>query len=386
MVQCGELDNDNVKITAFDTNRAQLQVVSNVVDGRDVQHQLEVVLEEKARAKLAQRLVYIEIGHHLVEVFHLLLALSLMDIDFHSFCDGTCELTLANRTIISNISPEYGATVGSSLMDPHGKILSTESTVAVTDERKTNKKIVSASVINLSLEISKFSLIGTQVPCLKKRLIVLDINGLLVDVVSPPPKDCKADATIAGKAIFKRPFYLEFLDFCFEKFEVGIWSSRLKKNVDRVIGVLMGDMKRRLLFCWDLSHCTRTRFKTLENKHKVVVFKDLQKLWDKHDPNLPWEKGYYNQSNTLLLDDSPYKALLNPPNTSVFPHTFNFRVKNNNSLGKGGELRAYLDGLANTEYMAKYVEKHPFGQERISETSESLSFFRKVIDSLRTYA
>jgi len=65
----------------------------------------------------------------------------------------------------------------------------------------------------------------------------------------------------------------------------------------------------------DLSHCTETHFKTLENKHKKVVFKDLRKLWDKLDPNLPWEKGYYNESNTLLLDDSPYKALLNPVNS-----------------------------------------------------------------------
>jgi hypothetical protein len=63
-----------------------------------------------------------------------------------------------------------------------------------------------------------------------------------------------------------------------------------------------------------MSHCTETTFRTLENKHKPLVFKDLSKIWDKYDPNLPWEKGYYNESNTLLLDDSPYKALLNPVN------------------------------------------------------------------------
>jgi hypothetical protein len=65
-------------------------------------------------------------------------------------------------------------------------------------------------------------------------------------------------------------------------------------------------------FFQDLSHCTATKFKTLEDKHKPIVFKELRKIWEKHDPTLPWEKGYYNESNTLLLDDSPYKALLNP--------------------------------------------------------------------------
>ena len=47
-----------------------------------------------------------------------------------------------------------------------------------------------------------------------------------------------------------------------------------------------------------------------------MLLKELRKLWDKHEPNLPWEKGDYDESNTLLLDDSPYKALLNPVSLS----------------------------------------------------------------------
>ncbi|KAJ1382324.1 HAD-like superfamily [Sesbania bispinosa] len=269
--------------------------------------------------------------------------------------------------------------------------MNTESTVS--DERKNDKefssypdemKTVSASGIieEVSSEILRISFAGTQDGSLKKKLLVLDINGVLADIVSPPPKDHKADATIARRAIFKRPFYLEFLKFCFDKFEVGVWSSRTKKNVGRVIDYLMGDMKSKLLFCWDLSHCTETSFKTLENKHKSLVFKDLSKLWEKQDPNLPWEKGYYNESNTLMLDDSPYKALLNPPNNSIFPHTFTYQKKNDNSLGDGGDLREYLDGLANAEDMAKYVEEHPFGQEGISDTSQTWNFYVQVIATL----
>ena len=49
---------------------------------------------------------------------------------------------------------------------------------------------------------------------------------------------------------------------------------------------------------------------------------------------------------------------------------------------EGGELRIYLDGLANAEDMHKYIEEHPFGQEGINETSESWDFYRQVIDSL----
>ncbi|KAF8010103.1 hypothetical protein BT93_J0918 [Corymbia citriodora subsp. variegata] len=84
----------------------------------------------------------------------------------------------------------------------------------------------------------------------RRKLLILDINGLLADIVSPPPKDYKADINIARRAVFKRPFCVDFLKFCFERFDVGIWSSRNKKNVERVVDYLLGDMKHKLLFCW----------------------------------------------------------------------------------------------------------------------------------------
>ncbi|GAB2232791.1 hypothetical protein Droror1_Dr00011849 [Drosera rotundifolia] len=50
-----------------------------------------------------------------------------------------------------------------------------------------------------------------------------------------------------------------------------------------------------------------------------------------------WEKGYYNASNTLLVDDSPYKALLNPPNTALFPVSYSFKDRRiDDSIGPGG--------------------------------------------------
>ncbi|KAI9121446.1 hypothetical protein K1719_008479 [Acacia pycnantha] len=219
---------------------------------------------------------------------------------------------------------------------------------------------------------------------LKKRLLILDINGLLADIVMPQPIGHKADEVIAGRAVFKRPFYLEFLKFCFENFEVAVWSSRLKKNVDKVINCLMGDMRHKLLFCWDQSQCTPTSFGTLENTHKPLVFKDLRKIWEKRDPNLPWEKGYYHESNTLLLDDSPYKALLNPPHTSIFPYTYTYQDKSDNSLGVGGDLRVYLEGLVKAGNMAEYVEQNPYGQEHITESSPYWSFYIGVMRSLST--
>ncbi|XP_031394385.1 uncharacterized protein LOC116205846 isoform X2 [Punica granatum] len=216
----------------------------------------------------------------------------------------------------------------------------------------------------------------------RKKLLILDINGLLADIVSPPPKECKADIKIARRAVFKRPFCTDFMKFCFERFDVGIWSSRTRKNVEKVVDYLMGDMKRNLLFCWDLSHCTPTRFNTLENRHKALVFKEVRRIWEKYDPNLPWERGYYNESNTLLLDDSPYKALLNPPHTAIFPRSFSFQNKSDTSLGHGGDLQVYLEELAAATDVQKYVAQHPFGQRAITEGSSSWGFYLRVLKSV----
>ncbi|KAJ4851297.1 hypothetical protein Tsubulata_001168, partial [Turnera subulata] len=35
---------------------------------------------------------------------------------------------------------------------------------------------------------------------LKKKLLILDLNGVLVDIFSRPPKDLKADAKVSGQA------------------------------------------------------------------------------------------------------------------------------------------------------------------------------------------
>ncbi|GMH15128.1 hypothetical protein Nepgr_016969 [Nepenthes gracilis] len=193
---------------------------------------------------------------------------------------------------------------------------------------------------NISTNSNYFNLLHSspQKPltaCSRKKLLILDINGLLADIVYPPPKGYKADIKIAGRAVFKRPSCSDFLNFCFKRFDVGVWSSRSKRIVERVVHFLMGDVKHKLVFCWDLSHCTESNFRTLENRHKKLVFKELRKIWEKYDPNLPWEKGDFDESNTLLLDDSPYKALLNPPHTAVFPYSYDFKDHDDDSIGSG---------------------------------------------------
>ncbi|XP_078150497.1 uncharacterized protein LOC144545802 [Carex rostrata] len=112
-------------------------------------------------------------------------------------------------------------------------------------------------------------------PC-KKNLLVLDINGILVDITSDYKYQQYADFKISGKIGFKRPFCVDFIKFCFANFEVGVWSSRKQHNLVEAVHHLFGEMKNKLLFCWDQSKCIDTKFKTVENK--PLFFKELNKL------------------------------------------------------------------------------------------------------------
>ncbi|KAB2002466.1 hypothetical protein ES319_D11G068300v1 [Gossypium barbadense] len=122
------------------------------------------------------------------------------------------------------------------------------STLTLLDGR--NSEEIGDSVYANETNDVSLTIVKTPVSQLRKKLLVLDVNGLLADIIYRSPKNYKADAYIAGRAIFKRPFCDDFLRFCFEKFEVGIWSSRNRRNLERVVDFLMGDMKQKLLFCW----------------------------------------------------------------------------------------------------------------------------------------
>ncbi|XP_076949975.1 uncharacterized protein LOC143622821 isoform X1 [Bidens hawaiensis] len=147
----------------------------------------------------------------------------------------------------------------------------------------------------------------------------------------------------------------------------------------------MGDLKNKLLFTWDQEHCTDSGFMCLENQDKPLLFKELNLLWDKKYPNLPWSDGEYSASNTLLFT-YPEKALLNPrvllqPNTAIFPPSYDPENKNDDLLGPIGELRVFLNGLAEAEDVQSYVESHPIGDPEITPSHRDWAYYWKIICS-----
>ncbi|KAL8151658.1 hypothetical protein V2J09_021466 [Rumex salicifolius] len=211
-----------------------------------------------------------------------------------------------------------------------------------------------------------------------RKLLILDLNGLLADIRSVPLKGFKPHRWIVNKAVYKRPFCDDFVKFCFETFDVAVWSSRKRFNVERMLKFLMKEDKReKLIFTWDQSHCTKTGFMTIENKDKPIFLKELQKWWNKSNPKCPSdrEKAVYNESNTLLIDDSPCKALRNPFKWSESSHLFWPAVL---SLGPNGDLRLYLKRLAEADNVQEFVKENPFGQIPVTNSHPSWDFYSKI--------
>ncbi|KAF9619945.1 hypothetical protein IFM89_010561 [Coptis chinensis] len=153
------------------------------------------------------------------------------------------------------------------------------------------------------------------------------------------------------------------------------------KTLDSGKYTIITDTLIPLAFCWDQSHYTTTELHAVDNIDKPVILKELVKLWDKEDPNLPWERREYNESNTVMLDDSPYKALFNSAHTTIFPTSYDFQNENDNSLGLGGDIRMYLEGLSTSENVQKYIEQHPFGQQALTESDPSWPHYLQLINS-----
>ncbi|KAL3839752.1 hypothetical protein ACJIZ3_024343 [Penstemon smallii] len=212
----------------------------------------------------------------------------------------------------------------------------------------------------------------------KKKLIVLCLGGLLVNRVHLRDKatvrGLRPDIVYGKFLVFKRPFCTEFLKFCFDRFEVALWSSAREHNIDSVLNNITGGMRNKLLFVWGQEECTDSGFGCLNKEEKPLFLKELKDLWENKN-----YKEKYSASNTLLIDDEPHTCLLNPPNTAIFPHPYKKPNREDTFLGPDGELRKYLDGLADAKDVPSYVKDHPIGQPAITPSHPNWNYYEKVV-------
>ena len=107
-------------------------------------------------------------------------------------------IVVQNGTVVQEL-PEIDGLTSDNLM-------SSVSTLSLCNERN-SEAVVTPPGVGISVNgvigetgISHASFPRLPLRCPRKKLLILDINGLLADIVSPPPKEHKADTTIARRA------------------------------------------------------------------------------------------------------------------------------------------------------------------------------------------
>ncbi|KAJ6892671.1 hypothetical protein NC651_025776 [Populus alba x Populus x berolinensis] len=224
------------------------------------------------------------------------------------------------------------------------------------------------------LSLEKLSL---KVP--EKKLLILCLGGLLCHRVCLKrgrnvKTNRRPDTAYGSFEVYKRPFCDDFVKFCFERFEVGIWSSAREWYMNDALDGVMRGFRSKLLFSWDQDRCTDSGFKTLKDKKKPIFLKQFTQL-----SALSWCKGQDTSLNTLLIDNDPYKSLLNPSHTAIFPDEYTVDCATDSALGPEGDLRVYLEGLADAKDVPSYVKDHPFGKPAITPLHPDWDFYSKIV-------
>ncbi|KAI0166698.1 HAD-like domain-containing protein [Hypoxylon sp. FL1284] len=191
-------------------------------------------------------------------------------------------------------------------------------------------------------------------PYARKILVVLDLNGTVL---------FRPDRRRSPTEFVERAGARAFIGYCVETFLVAVWSSATPRNVDRMCAQLLTpDQRRRVVAVWG-----RDRFGLTPDDaaRRVVCYKRLSSLWADPQvrashPDHAASGAVWDQSNTVLVDDTVEKARAEPFNLIQVPE---FAVEPGDPPEPGhvlAQVHDYLNACAHQTDVSSYIRTHPF--------------------------
>ncbi|KAG6023394.1 hypothetical protein E4U40_003978 [Claviceps sp. LM458 group G5] len=183
----------------------------------------------------------------------------------------------------------------------------------------------------------------------RRILVVLDLNGTLL--FRPSRK--------TPTHFVQRPHAKAFLQYCFETYHVAIWSSAQPKNVQSMVAQLLTPAQRRQ--CIVIWARDRLGLSVTDYGERVQVYKRLSGLWSDPEvmashPNAV-EGGRWDQTNTVLVDDSTEKGRSEPYNILAIPEFAGLQAEPANVLP---QVHDYLNNLCHQSDVSRYMRSTPF--------------------------
>ncbi|KAE9374511.1 HAD-like protein [Stipitochalara longipes BDJ] len=180
-------------------------------------------------------------------------------------------------------------------------------------------------------------------------LVVIDLNGTLL---FRPSRRQPTKFTA-------RPNTRQFLRYCIETFTVVIWSSAKPENVKNMCdAILAPELRKQVVAIWgrDKFGLTKEDYET-----RVQCYKQLTKLWsdNKVARSHPlWAAGgRWDQTNTVLIDDSIEKGRSEPFNLVEIPEFFGDEKELGEFLP---QVHDYLNHLSMHSNVSACLRARPF--------------------------
>ncbi|KAJ3234382.1 hypothetical protein HDU78_005876 [Chytriomyces hyalinus] len=228
----------------------------------------------------------------------------------------------------------------------------------------------------------------------RKLLVVLDLNGTLVDRLTKQherrmasqnalcPK--QSDLTLERCRVFLRPYLDVFLRFLLDNFHVAVWTSAISKNAHPMTEFIIEPFggAEALEFVWDRDQCILDPIP----KKPFNTIKDLRLIWrEAQNPNLrnnetfddtlpdanlsiPFTPSHvWDETNTILLDDSASKSCRTPLNHLLIPTFSVWDLKATPNCDQDTTLLATMSYL---KHLLKSHDEHISFADSVSDGGE----------------
>ncbi|ATY66466.1 NIF domain [Cordyceps militaris] len=185
----------------------------------------------------------------------------------------------------------------------------------------------------------------------RRILIVMDLNGTLLHRPNKRRPSVFVD----------RPHARVFMEYLLTHFAVAVWSSARPENVHLMLASLLTPAQRaRCAVVWGRDHFGLSR---ADYNSRVQCYKRLARVWA--DPGVmaahpdARRGGCWDQSNTVLVDDSAEKARSEPHNLLRIPE-YAGRAAAEDCLFVLPQVHDYINELAHQADISRFIRETPF--------------------------
>ena len=127
-------------------------------------------------------------------------------------------------------------------------------------------------------------------------LLILNIDETLI-FASEGAIDHSSDFQFSNFSVWKRPFLDEFLQHCFARFSVAIWTSSTGDYAQEIVDNIL-NRDQELEFLWARERCTA---RYISEMGEFEYLKDLKKI----------KRKGYDLNQTIMVENTPGKLTRN---------------------------------------------------------------------------